>query len=80
MRLENLTSAAWAGCVVTIEGGVSSAPSAFPPNGVMRLGFGSFRAGSTPLGEENDGFARAFHDTSMMCRDMAGQWQPATFR
>lgn len=79
MRLENLTPASWAGCVVTLEGGVSSEPFAFPPNGVLRLGYRSFRAGATPLAGQ-DGFARAFHQMSMQCRDDGGQWQTAEFR
>lgn len=80
MRVQNLTSESWDGCVVTIEGGVSSMPFAIPPNGMTRLGYQTFRAGTSPLGDRADGFSRAFHMTTMMCRNGGGQWQSATFR
>ena len=80
MRVRNLTDESWEGCVVTIEGGVSSMPFAFTPEGVMRLPYESFRAGTNPLDARADGFSRAFHMTAMGCRDAAGHWQSATFR
>lgn len=81
MRLENLTDLAWANCIVTIEGGMTSAPFTLPPNTVKRLGLQSFTTGgAAAVGTDGAGFARAFHHTDMTCRDTSGQQQSAIFK
>ena len=80
MRVQNLTRESWDGCVVTIEGGISSVPFAFPPEITLRLPFDSFHADTGPISAGVTGFARAFHMTTMVCRDAAGHSHSATFR
>ncbi len=80
MRVENLTGATWSGCVVTLDGGLSSQPFTFPANGVMRLGYDAFRDGKGTLTSRDNPFGHAFRQTSVVCRDDAGQWRDATVK
>lgn len=80
MRIQNLTDSEWSGCVVTLEGGWQSRPFAIDAGGVQRLGYQTFLAGALPQGDRPSGFTRAFHETSVRCRDDAGHWQMAEVR